>query len=91
MKELLTIQYFHVLDIHLRPPNHSHILIQNDDWMEREVWHNIIQSEVVSIPEAFNLLWAPLPTSHLIIILNVVKDTLKLLMRKHYPWFRRKQ
>ena len=85
IKEFYQIQYFHVLDIYFWPRNHSHILIQNDDSVEREVWHNIIQSGVVSIPEAFNLLWAPLPTSHLIIILNAVKDTLKLLMRKHYP------
>ena len=74
MKELHTIQYFHVLDIHFWLQNHSHILIQNDDAFKREVWHNIIQSGVVSIPEAFNLLWTPPPTSHLIIILNAVKD-----------------
>ena len=41
---------------------------------KREVWHNIIQSGVVSILEAFNLLWTHHPPPHLIIILTAAHE-----------------
>ena len=60
---ILCVYYIHIIDIdiHFTEKNHSHILIQNDDSLEREVWHNIIQSGVVSILEPSAYCAAPPP------------------------------